>query len=57
MLCAGNCTGHFLDWAQTFIVNDIKNFVFGLVEAFVYGFDKRRKQKFVMSLTIGIDFI
>ena len=34
------------------IVNDIKNIVFGLVEAFVYGFCKNRKQKFVMSFTI-----
>lgn len=34
------------------IVNDIKYFVFGLVEAFVYGFDKRWKQKFDMSFTI-----
>ena len=34
---------------QRYVVNDIKNFVFGLIEAFVYGFDKRRKQKFVMS--------
>ena len=38
---------------HTFIVNDIKNFVFGLVEATVYGFCKSRKQKFVMSFTIG----
>ena len=37
---------------QRYVVNDIKNFVFGLIEAFVYGFDKRRKQKFVMSFTI-----
>ena len=37
-----------------FIVNDIRNFVFGLAEAFVYGFCKSRKQKFVMSFTISI---
>ena len=36
----------------TLIVNDIKNFVFGLAEAVVYGFCKSRKQKFVMSFTI-----
>ena len=35
-----------------FIVNDIKNFVFGLAEATVYGSCKSRKQKFVMSFTI-----
>ena len=36
----------------SFIVNDIKNFVFGLAEATVYGSCKSRKQKFVMSFTI-----
>ena len=35
-----------------FIVNDIRNFVFGLAGATVYGFCKSRKQKFVMSFTI-----
>lgn len=30
------------------IVNDIRNFVFGLAGAAVYGFCKSRKQKFVM---------
>ena len=34
------------------IVNDIRNFVFGLAEATVYGSCKSRKQKFVMSFTI-----
>ena len=34
------------------IVNDIRNFIFGLAEATVYGFCKKRKQKFVMSFTI-----
>jgi len=38
---------------STSIVNDIRNFVFGLAEASVYGFCKSRKQKFVMSFTIG----
>ena len=42
---------------QRYVVNDIKNFVFGLIEAFVYGFDKRRKQKFVMSFTIITGFL
>ena len=36
------------------IVNDIRNFVFGLAEATVYGFCKSREQKFVMSFTISI---
>ena len=35
-----------------FIVNDIRNFVFGLAGASVYGSCKSRKQKFVMSFTI-----
>ncbi len=35
-----------------YIVNDIRNFVFGLAGASVYGSCKRRKQKFVMSFTI-----
>ena len=35
------------------IVNDIRNFVFGLAGAAVYGSCKRRKQKFVMSFTIN----
>ena len=34
------------------IVNDIRNFVFGIAGAAVYGSCKRRKQKFVMSFTI-----
>ncbi len=34
------------------IVNDIRNFVFGLAGATVYGSCKSRKQKFVMSFTI-----
>ena len=34
------------------IVNDIRNFVFGLAEAAVYGSCKSRKQKFVMLFTI-----
>ena len=37
------------------IVNDIRNFIFGLAEAAAYGFCKSRKQKFVMSLTIIAD--
>jgi len=37
-----------------FIVNDIRNFVFGLAGATVYGFCKSRKQKFVMSFTIAV---
>ena len=36
------------------IVNDIRNFVFGIAGAAVYGSCKRRKQKFVMSFTIYI---
>ena len=36
------------------IVNDIRNFVFGLAGASVYGSCKSRKQKFVMSFTIII---
>ncbi len=36
------------------IVNDIRNFVFGLAGATVYGFCKSREQKFVMSFTITI---
>ncbi len=36
------------------IVNDIRNFVFGLAEAAVYGSCKSRKQKFVKSFTITI---
>ena len=36
----------------TSIVNYIRNFVFGLAGASVYGSCKRRKQKFVMSFTI-----
>ena len=39
----------------TSIVNDIRNFVFGLAGASVYGSCKRRKQKFVMSFTIEYD--
>ena len=39
----------------TSIVNDIRNFVFGLAGASVYGSCKRRKQKFVMSFTIADD--
>ena len=34
------------------IVNDIRNFVFGLAGATVYGSCKSRKQKFVMAFTI-----
>ncbi len=34
------------------IVNDIRNFVFGLAGASVYGSCKSRKQNFVMSFTI-----
>ena len=34
------------------IVNDIRNFVFDLAEASVYGFYKSWKQKFVMSFII-----
>lgn len=37
-----------------FIVNDIKNFVFGPAKAPVYGFGRNRKQKFVMSFTICV---
>lgn len=36
----------FLNADYNGIDNGIKNFVFGLAEAFVYGFDKGRKQKF-----------
>ncbi len=36
------------------IVNDIRNFVFGIAGAAVYGSCKRRKQKFVMSFTISL---
>ena len=39
------------------IVNDIKNCVFGLAKASVYGFGEKRKQKFVMSYTIIIECI
>ena len=35
-----------------YIVKDIRNFVFDLAEAVVYGFCKSRKLKFVMSFTI-----
>ncbi len=35
------------------IVNDVRNFVFGLAGAAVYGSCKSRKQKFVMSFTIA----
>lgn len=35
-----------------FIVNDIRNCLFGLVKACVYGFYKSRKEQFVMSFTI-----
>ena len=41
--------------AWLFIVNDIKNFVFGPAKAPVYGFGRNRKQKFVMSFTIGYE--
>ena len=34
------------------IVNDIRNFVFGLAKAAIYSSCKNRKQKFVMSFTI-----
>ena len=34
------------------IVNDIRNFAFGLAKTYVYGFGKSRKQKFIMSFTI-----
>ena len=44
---------HLFKMCQVFIVNDIRNFIFGLVEATVYGFCKSRKQKFVMSFTIA----
>ena len=40
------------DCGVNFIVNDIKNFVFGPAKAPVYGFGRNRKQKFVMSFTI-----
>jgi len=36
-----------------FIVNDIRDFAFGLVKASVYGFYKSWKQKFIMSFTIA----
>ena len=36
----------------TSIVNDIRNFVFGLAGASVYGSCKSRKQNFVMSFII-----
>ena len=41
----------------TFIVNDIRNFAFGLAKAFVYGFGKNQKQKFIMSFTIYIEIL
>ena len=37
-----------------YIVNDIRNFAFGLAKVFAYGFGKDRKQKFIVSFTIGI---
>ena len=44
---------HLFKMCQVFIVNDIRNFVFGLAEATVYGFCKSQKQKFVMLFTIA----
>ena len=44
------------DCGVNFIVNDIKNFVFGPAKAPVYGFGRNRKQKFVMSFTIIIRY-
>ena len=46
--------GNSMEISETgaFIVNDIRNFVFGLAEAAVYGSCKSRKQKFVMLFTI-----
>ena len=41
-----------LEGQDTAIVNDIRNFAFGLAKASVYGFGKNRKQKLVMSITI-----
>lgn len=35
------------------IVNDIRNFFFGLSGASVYGFRKSQQQQFVMSFTIA----
>ena len=35
------------------MANDIKNIVFGSAKASVYDFSRRRKQKCVMSFTIG----
>ena len=34
------------------IVSNIGNFVFGLVEAYVYGFVRRQKQKFVITVVL-----
>ena len=39
------------------IVNDIRNFVFGLAGATVYGSCKSWKQKFVMSFTISHNIV
>ncbi len=39
------------------IVNDIRNFVFGLAEATVYGFCKSLKQKFIMPFTIILAYV
>lgn len=37
---------------QLLVVNDISNSVFGLAKAYVYGFCKSWKQKFIMSFII-----
>ena len=54
--CQGDTSGiKFAESVRSIaIVNDIRNFVFGLAGATVYGSCKSRKQKFVMSFTISI---
>ena len=52
--CQGDTSGiKFAESVRSIaIVNDIRNFVFGLAGATIYGSCKSRKQKFVMSFTI-----
>ncbi len=54
--CQGDTSGiKFAESVRSIaIVNDIRNFVFGLAGATIYGSYKSRKQKFVMSFTISI---
>jgi len=46
--------GRRISSIESTIVNDIRNFVFGLAEAAVCGSCRSRKQYFVMSITITI---